>query len=68
MKTRIGGELVYPNAQNTVLRGSHRRFAWPKIHDQGSSKHFSYGFGARLYPLSEEEGVGYDHRQSATER
>ena len=34
MKTRIGGELVYPNAQNTVLRGSHRRFAWPKIHDQ----------------------------------
>jgi hypothetical protein len=23
---------------------------------------------ARLYPLSEEERVGYDHRQSATER
>jgi hypothetical protein len=31
-------------------------------------REFSDSLRARLYPLSEEERVGYDHRQSATER
>jgi hypothetical protein len=44
---------VYPNAQKTVPRG-YRGFAWPKVHYQGSPKHFSCCFMTEFSDVRQE--------------